>query len=426
VTATDTLSTGPRPGGRHLLEVLDLSTTFATSRGPVRAVENVSLNLDRGRTLGIVGESGSGKSVLSRSIMGLLPSYATRTGSVQFDGIEMVDAPTSTLRELWGARMSMVFQDPMSALNPVQRIGAQISESIREHLDYSKTQQKETAIALLRSVGIPEPERRLKQYPHELSGGMRQRVVIAISLACGPALLFADEPTTALDVTVQAQILDLLETQQREREMAVVLVTHDLGVVATRADDIAVMYGGRIVEQATAAQLFGQMRHPYTEALLRSIPRLDLPSHTRLEAIGGRPPDLLHPPPGCRFAPRCPHARDNCHVEEPPLEDDGTGHLFRCWYPVGIASEQTTLDSVVHEAHIRRPGDALATEQIVEAPLDAGTGTGPDTAPGTAVPTPATGTGTGTGTDEWGAPVADDGLAPVDGPPPPAPDEEPY
>jgi peptide/nickel transport system ATP-binding protein len=422
VTATDTASTAPLPGAGHLLEVRDLSTTFASPRGPVRAVENVSLTLDRGRTLGIVGESGSGKSVLSRSIMGLLPSYATRTGSVLFDGTEMVDAPRSTLRELWGARMAMVFQDPMTALNPVQRIGSQLTESINEHLDYSKTQQRETAVALLRSVGIPEPERRLKQYPHELSGGMRQRVVIAIALACGPALLFADEPTTALDVTVQAQILDLLEAQQREREMAVVLVTHDLGVVATRADDIAVMYGGRIVEQAPTRQLFREMRHPYTEALLRSIPRLDLPSHTRLEAIGGRPPDLLMPPPGCRFAPRCPHARERCHAEEPDLVDDGTGHLFRCWYPVGLASEQTTVDTVLQEAHVRRPGDELATEEIIEPPADL---EAPAAATASTTTTTAT---TAAATDEWGAPVdpLDDPSAPVDGPPPPAPEEDPY
>jgi oligopeptide/dipeptide ABC transporter ATP-binding protein len=191
---------------------------------------------------------------------------------------------------------------------------------------------------------------------------MRQRVVIAIALACGPDLLFADEPTTALDVTVQAQILDLLEAQQRERRMAVVLVTHDLGVVATRADDIAVMYGGRIVEQAPTEMLFRKMRHPYTEALLRSIPRLDLPTHTRLEAIGGRPPDLLHPPQGCRFAPRCPYAQPKCHAEEPPLEADDEGHLFRCWYPVGIASAQTTVDSVVEEAHGREADDEIQVD----------------------------------------------------------------
>lgn len=361
-------SANPAPsggGGDPLLEVTSLSTTFATARGAVRAVEDVSLVVDRGRTLGIVGESGSGKSVLSRSIMGLVPSYATRTGSVVFEGQEMLDAGPKELRRIWGARMAMVFQDPMTALNPVQKIGQQITESIKEHLDYSKSQRRDTAIALLRSVGIPEPERRLSQYPHELSGGMRQRVVIAIALACGPRMLFADEPTTALDVTVQAQILDLLEAQQAERNMGVILVTHDLGVVATRADDIAVMYGGRIVEQAPTRVLFRQMRHPYTEALLRSIPRLDLPSHTRLEAIGGRPPDLVNPPPGCRFAARCPYAQADCVAEEPPLVDDGTGHLYRCWHPVGIESAQTTLDTVVDDAHVRAAGDPQAPDAEV-------------------------------------------------------------
>jgi len=351
--------------GEPLLVVDDLSTTFATPRGPVRAVEHVDLSLPRGRTLGIVGESGSGKSVLSRSIMGLMPSYASRTGSVRFEGVEMLGADHSTLRKVWGAEMSMIFQDPMTALNPVKKIGNQITESIKEHLDYSSAQRRDTAIALLRSVGIPEPERRLNQYPHELSGGMRQRVVIAIALACGPALLFADEPTTALDVTVQAQILDLIADQQEEREMAVILVTHDLGVVATRADEIAVMYGGRIVEQAPTATLFREMRHPYTEALLRSIPRLDLPSHTRLEAISGRPPDLLHPPAGCRFAARCPYAQDRCRTEEPPLVAEPGGradHLYRCWYPVGIAREQTTLDTIAEEAHVREPGDEQAVD----------------------------------------------------------------
>jgi peptide/nickel transport system ATP-binding protein len=366
----DAQPAGPGDARPVLLKVEDLCTTFETPRGPVRAVEHVSLSLERGATLGIVGESGSGKSVLSRSIMGLVPRYAKRTGSILFEGQELMNAPTSVLRELWGLHMAMVFQDPMTALNPVQRIGRQITESINEHLDYSRTQQRETAIALLRSVGIPEPERRLRQYPLELSGGMRQRVVIAIALACGPALLFADEPTTALDVTVQAQILDLLASQQREREMGVILVTHDLGVVATRADDIAVMYGGRIVEQARTEVLFRQVRHPYTEALMRSIPRIELPSHTKLEAISGRPPDLMNPPAGCRFAPRCPYARDRCHQEEPPLEDDGTGHLYRCWYPVGIASEPTSVDSVLAEAHVRVEGEAqvIAPGSAVDGP----------------------------------------------------------
>ena len=331
MTATDAVSATARTRGGHLLEVNDLSTTFATSRGPVRAVEHVSLTLDRGRTLGIVGESGSGKSVLSRSIMGLLPTYATRTGSVQFDGIEMVDAPTSTLRELWGSRMSMVFQDPMSALNPVQRIGTQIVESIKEHLDYSKTQQKETVIALLRSVGIPEPERRLKQYPHELSGGMRQRVVIAISLACGPALLFADEPTTALDVTVQAQIMDLLASLREETGMGLILVTHDLGVVADVANEIAVMYAGRIVERGPVAEVYAKPRHPYTEGLLRSIPRLEQKG-SRLTPIAGSPPNLIDLPPGCAFYPRCSYRRDRCRSDPPPLLRIEPNRVTACHY----------------------------------------------------------------------------------------------
>jgi peptide/nickel transport system ATP-binding protein len=232
----------------------------------------------------------------------------------------------------------MVFQDPMTALNPVLKIGNQITEGLRHHLGLDRKTADQNATALLRAVGIPEPERRFKQYPHELSGGMRQRIMIAVALACGPKLLFADEPTTALDVTVQAQILNLLARQQRERNMAMVLVTHDLGVVANRTDEIAVMYAGQVVEQAPTATLFGRMRHPYTEALLGSIPRVENPSHTMLAAIPGRPPDLADLPPGCRFAPRCPYAQDRCLVEVPPLVADGSGgdsHLHRCFFPVG-------------------------------------------------------------------------------------------
>jgi peptide/nickel transport system ATP-binding protein len=240
----------------------------------------------------------------------------------------------------------MVFQDPMTSLNPVTRIGRQITESLRHHLDVSRDFANETAVELLRSVGIPEPERRMREYPHQLSGGMRQRVMIAIALACGPKLLFADEPTTALDVTVQAQILDLLAAQQRERFMAVMLITHDLGVVAGRADEIVVMYAGRIAEKAPTRTLFTEMRHPYTEALLRSIPRLENPSHSRLHAIGGRPPDLVDPPPGCRFAPRCPYAQPRCHEEEPVLESRGTqpDHVFACFYPVGTPEGAEALE----------------------------------------------------------------------------------
>jgi oligopeptide/dipeptide ABC transporter ATP-binding protein len=329
-------------GSRRLLEVVDLRTGFKTPRGRVRAVDGVSLTLDRGRTLGIVGESGSGKTVLSRSIMGLLPKRnVIREGQVLYEGVDLVSADADKVRDLWGAEMAMIFQDPMTSLNPVQRLGAQITEGMRYHLGMDRKTAMSNALALLREVGIPEPERRLKQYPHELSGGMRQRVMIAVALACGPKIVFADEPTTALDVTVQAQILNLLQRQQRERDMAMILVTHDLGVVAGRADDIAVMYAGQVVERAPTTQLFANVRMPYTEALLQSIPVLDAPSHSRLQAIPGRPPDLVNPPPGCRFAPRCRYVQEKCVQELPPLVESEPGHWYRCWFPVGSGAPVT-------------------------------------------------------------------------------------
>jgi peptide/nickel transport system ATP-binding protein len=323
--------------GTPLLAVEDLRTHFLTEAGPVRAVDGVSFTLERGRTLGVVGESGSGKTILSRSIMGLLPTRNVhRQGSARYEGTEVVGLGPGAMRGLWGTEMAMVFQDPMTSLNPVMRVGDQITESLRHHLDMDKREARETAVALLRSVGIPEPTQRVREYPHQLSGGMRQRVMIAIALACGPRLLFADEPTTALDVTVQAQILDLLQAQQTERHMAMVLITHDLGVVAGRADDIAVMYAGKIVEKAPTGTLFRATRHPYTEALLKSIPKLEHTSHTRLDVIPGRPPDLVSPPQGCNFSPRCPYAQPKCFEEEPPLETGaGGGHEFACWFPVG-------------------------------------------------------------------------------------------
>jgi peptide/nickel transport system ATP-binding protein len=330
-----------------LLDVTDLRTSFETARGKARAVDGVTFSLERGKTLGVVGESGSGKTVLSRSIMGLLPKGGVeRTGSVLFEGRELIGAPNDDLRHLWGSQMAMVFQDPMTSLNPVMKIGKQITESLLFHLDIDKKYATELALALLHSVGIPEPAQRLKEYPHQLSGGMRQRVMIALAIACGPKLLFADEPTTALDVTVQAQILDLLQQQQRERYMAMILVTHDLGVVAGRTDEIAVMYAGRIVEKAPTKVLFTKTRHPYTEALLRSIPKLNAPSHSRLSSITGRPADIVAPPPGCKFAPRCPYVQQKCIEEEPPLLDaDTPGHEYRCWIPVGTAENQAALEA---------------------------------------------------------------------------------
>ncbi|MHB8430434.1 MAG: ABC transporter ATP-binding protein, partial [Acidimicrobiales bacterium] len=314
-----------RRSDEPLLVVKDLHTSFRTARGTVRAVEGVSLTVSPGETLGIVGESGSGKTVLARSIMRLQPPQdVVATGSVTFAGLELTDLGPKQLRQVWGAELSMIFQDPMTALNPVKRIGTQITESLRIHLGVDRKEAKATAIELLSSVGIPSPEERVRWYPFQLSGGMRQRVMIAIALACAPRLVMADEPTTGLDVTVQGQILDLLAELQRERHMAVVLVTHDLGVVASRTDHIAVMYAGRIVEQAPTAKLFADTRMPYTQALMDSIPRLADPSGTRLHAIAGRPPDLIHPPPGCRFAPRCPYAQDKCRQSEPPLRTAGS------------------------------------------------------------------------------------------------------
>lgn len=339
--ADDTTSTD------ELLVVDDLRTRFRVPAGSVKAVDGVSFTLAKGRTLGVVGESGSGKTVLSRSIMGLnIAANAESTGSVRYLGQELIGRTPKQMRPFWGAEMSMVFQDPMTSLNPVVKVGRQLTEHIRHHLGAGKAEARTAAIELLRSVRIPEPEKRFDNYPHEMSGGMRQRVCIAIALACSPNLLFADEPTTALDVTVQHQILNLLARQQRERHMTMIMVTHDLGVVATRADEIAVMYAGKVVEKAPTKTLFSQMRHPYTQSLLWSIPKTDQPKHTRLSAIAGRPPDLVNPPPGCSFAPRCPYAQPVCVEDEPQLRsDDGDAlHRFACHIPVGTAASSEAFE----------------------------------------------------------------------------------
>jgi peptide/nickel transport system ATP-binding protein len=325
-----------------LLSVRDLHTTFRTPRGDVRAVDGVDLDLAAGETVGIVGESGSGKSVFVRSVMGLTNHVpqARVTGSIGFDGRELSTATKNEWRAIWGAEIAMIFQDPMTSLNPVKKIGAHFDQGLRKTLGLSKKDARTRAAELLAEVGIPEPVRRLDQYPHELSGGMRQRVCIALALACRPKLLIADEPTTALDVTVQRQILDLLEQVTADTNMATILITHDLGVVARRADRIIVMYAGRAVERAEVRELFNHTTHPYTEALLASVPRLTYDPHTRLAAIPGTPPDLSRPGAGCPFAPRCRYATDVCRVEHPALEPahGNPAHLAACHHPVDVDS----------------------------------------------------------------------------------------
>ena len=318
-----------------VLRLKDLSVSFDTPRGALAAVREVSLELNTGESLGVVGESGSGKTVLSRATMGLLPGTATRTGSVEFLGQEISALPRDEVRELWGTGMAMIFQDPMTALNPVRRIGDQLMESLRVRLNMPKAEAKSKAIELLKRVRIPDPEGILRKYPYQLSGGMRQRIMIAIAVSCEPKMLFADEPTTALDVTVQAQVLELLSELRREFNMAMILVTHDLGVVAGHTDKIAVMYAGDVVEFAPTRELFGNMKMPYTEALLKSIPRLETPTGTRLPVIEGRMPDPTKDEPGCPFASRCTYATDKCRAEKPPLIDNNDGHFYRCWFPIG-------------------------------------------------------------------------------------------
>ncbi|MEI8126219.1 MAG: ABC transporter ATP-binding protein [Actinomycetota bacterium] len=323
-----------------ILVVKNLTTTFITGRGRLPAVGGVSFELNADETLGIVGESGSGKTVLSRTIMGLQPrSNVELGGSVQLLGHEIVHASEDELRTIWGTEVSMVFQDPMTSLNPVMTIGKQISESLRVRLGMSKADAKVRAIDLLKLVGIPSAEERYDAYPTQLSGGMRQRVVIAIALSCSPQLLLADEPTTGLDVTIQAQILNLIEELKSKEKMAVILVTHDLGVVATRTDRIIVMYAGRIVEMGRTRDVFFNHRMPYTRALLESTPKVSNPSHTRLITIPGRPPDLYNLDGGCAFAPRCAYATDQCRQEAPSLQEaNSDGHLFACWNPLPVGT----------------------------------------------------------------------------------------
>jgi peptide/nickel transport system ATP-binding protein len=317
-----------------LLEVEDLRVHFHTDDGIVKAVDGVSYRVERGKALGIVGESGSGKSVSSLTVMGLTRFFqsAEITGSIKFDGKDLLTASDEEMRRIRGNDIAMIFQDPLSSLHPFYRIGKQLVEAIQSHRDVSKAQALDRAVEMLGLVGIPEPRKRVDSYPHEFSGGMRQRVMIAMALCNDPKLLIADEPTTALDVTVQAQILDLIQRLQSELDTAIVMITHDLGVVAEVADEIAVMYAGEIVEHASKDTIFAGPEHPYTWGLLRSIPRLDLPRGEELVPISGRPPSLITLPGGCSFHPRCPYVRDSHRQTHPDLDPvpDDTEHVVRC------------------------------------------------------------------------------------------------
>ncbi len=329
------INTAPSPNGQHMLEVRGLKTYFFTEAGVVKAVDGVDFHIDRGEVLGLVGESGCGKSVTSFSIMRLvgMPGKIV-DGQIIFDGRDLVQLPESEMIKIRGNRISMIFQQPTSCLNPVFRVGDQLAEVLEIHQGLGKKVGRARAIELLKLVGIPEPEKRVEAYPHELSGGMAQRVMIAMALACLPELLIADEPTTALDVTIQAQILDLLRRLQSEMGTAIILITHDLGIVAEMCQRVAVMYAGRIVEQADVATIFEQPQHPYTIGLLGSVPVLGVVKD-KLDVIPGNVPNLVNLPPGCQFAPRCrarvEHGLNICTEQEPELKPVAPGHTVRCW-----------------------------------------------------------------------------------------------
>lgn len=315
----------------HLLSIRDLKTHFHTAQGVARAVDGVSLDVANGETVAIVGESGCGKTMLALSVLRLIPSPPGRieSGSIIFDGTDILALPEEKMRTIRGNSISMIFQEPMTSLNPVFRVGEQIAEAIRLHRHLDKKEAMQAAVDALNQVGIPEPARRARSYPHEMSGGMRQRVVIAMALACDPRLVLADEPTTALDVTIQAQILSLLQDLKEKRDASIVFITHDLGVVAQTCSRVAVMYAGKIVEEAPVRDLYREPLHPYTTGLMNSVPRRG--STSRLQPVRGIVPSLYALPEGCHFAPRCPHAFTRCTAEHPPLMDVGQGRKVRCW-----------------------------------------------------------------------------------------------
>ncbi len=316
----------------YLLEIRDLRTYFHTDDGVAKAVDGVNYSIKPGETLGVVGESGCGKSVTAMSVMRLIPMPPGEIagGEILFHGKDLLKLSEAEMRQIRGNEISVIFQEPMTSLNPVFRVGHQISEALILHQNLNKHQARELTIELLGKVGIPDPEKRVDEYPHQMSGGMKQRVMIAMALACGPSLLIADEPTTALDVTIQAQILDLLSELQESEGMAILMITHDLGVIAESADHVAVMYAGKVVEYAPVTELFENPRHPYTVGLFRSLPRVG-EEKEELEVIQGNVPNPLEFPTGCKFWPRCPHANDHCRAEEPILEQINDEHTVACW-----------------------------------------------------------------------------------------------
>ncbi|MGG1553109.1 MULTISPECIES: ABC transporter ATP-binding protein [Paenibacillus] len=318
----------------NLLEVKDLRVSFRTYAGEVQAVRGVSFSLKKGEVLAIVGESGCGKSVTAQTLMRLIPSPPSyiKSGSIIFDGkVDITKLSNRQMEKIRGSEMGMIFQDPMTSLNPTMKIGDQITEGLMKHQGLSKKAAREKAIEILKLVGINSPEGRIHQYPHELSGGMRQRVMIAIALACSPKLLIADEPTTALDVTIQAQIIELMKSISEKTESSIIIITHDLGVVAEMAQRVVVMYAGKIIEQGTVDEIFYEPQHPYTWGLLRSVPRLDTSSDEELVPIPGTPPDLFAPPKGCAFAARCPYAMNHCLEEDPEHTIISETHTAACW-----------------------------------------------------------------------------------------------
>ena len=316
-----------------LLEVKNLRTHFYTFEGVVKAVDGVSYDLEEGETLGLVGESGCGKSVSAMSLMRLIPEPPGKIvdGEILFEGQDVLQLSMDEMRSIRGAKMSMVFQEPMTSLNPVLNLEKQLGETLQLHKGMTKQEARQESVELLARVGIPDPERRVRQYPHQFSGGMRQRVMIAMALSCNPRVIIADEPTTAFDVTIQAQILELMKGLTREFGVAMIVITHNLGVVARYADRMNIMYAGKIIERGESAEIYSNPRHPYTVGLLKSVPRLDLPRRTRLDPIEGQPPDLIDVPTGCSFRARCKWAVDKCATDEPGLEVVAEGHYSACW-----------------------------------------------------------------------------------------------